>query len=82
MPGRPTLPPDLAPDEAATVAAFRARAEAEAAVAVAVRREFARLERLGHGREAALDVLAGDPAFSVTRATAERIVRRYGAWAV
>ena len=79
-----TLPPDLTPDEQATVDALRARAEREArdvaATAIAVRRRFCRLEKR-MGREAALDVIAGDPALCVTRATAARIVRRVGRWA-
>lgn len=75
-----TLPPDLAPDERATVEAFREEAEERAALAVSVRRRYAQLRARGQRAEAALDVIAGDPAYPVTRATAARIVRRHGAW--
>ncbi|MGB1301549.1 MAG: hypothetical protein ACPG5O_10070, partial [Pseudoalteromonas tetraodonis] len=80
-----TLPPDLAPEEQQTVEAFVSRAvrdaEADAALALRVRREHARLLRRGCGFEAALDMIAGDRAYTVSRGRAEQIVRRYGKWA-
>lgn len=80
-----TLPADLAPEEAATVEAFRARAVREAteraALAVRVQREFRKLRRRGMTYEGALDWIDGDPDIPVTRGTAKRIVERRGAWA-
>ena len=85
----PALPPDLSASERDTLDALRAQAlravEERAAVAIAVRRRFAALTRASGryrmGAEAALDVIAGEREWAVSRSTAERIVRRYEPWA-
>lgn len=82
-----TLPVALTPEEERLASAMESRAVTEAreraALAIRVDREHRRLMREdGHSYNGALDSIARDRRFPVSRETARRIVQKRGAWAV